>query len=639
VVTESGLYKVILRSDKPEARKFERWITHDVLPQIRKHGAYVDQKAQKTTLPPPEKVQNEETKEEDDTSTSDEQEILDVHIPDGFKLTDKALYYIDKHTGTVYLCSYLRVLSNTTNIDGNENGRLLEFRTFQGETKKICMKNKDLFAGLSQTILKDLASSGLHINLEAITKKILIYLNNYIPDRFLKTTRKSGWHHNGFLTESGIISLNEHAEDLMLDTSGGSTHAAINGSVSDWRENVGKLCQGNSRLILAVSTAFTAPLLHILDRPNFGIQLVGKSSAGKTTALYAAASVYGPRSYVKSWRATDNGLETVAFNHNDMLLILDELGEMSAQKIGATVYMLANGTGKTRANTSGEARQPKTWRIALLAAGEVDLNTHMGSAGLASMTGQNIRLLPVPAVPKGYRGLVENTHNFSTAAAFVKHLIKATQLYHGAPLQEYVKEIMKNQEKIKNDFNNVLEFKKSEILPSHADGQDNRVFDFFFTIGFAGELATEFGITGWPADEATSIAVEIFQHWIEEKGGFGNQEEKMLLRSLRCFFQKHQYSRFVLLDDYDNAEQRFASEVIGYRKNTQNGTVFYAYPERFKEAIRLEITADINDVLKLAETLGMIERTDKKHFTKMSRIKNRNIRMLVFNSKVLVDEG
>lgn len=41
VVNESGLYNVIIRSDKPEAKQFKRWITHEVLPTIRKHGAYM----------------------------------------------------------------------------------------------------------------------------------------------------------------------------------------------------------------------------------------------------------------------------------------------------------------------------------------------------------------------------------------------------------------------------------------------------------------------------------------------------------------------------------------------------------------------------------------------------------------------
>lgn len=41
IVNESGLYNVILRSDKAEAKKFKRWVTHEVLPNIRKHGAYM----------------------------------------------------------------------------------------------------------------------------------------------------------------------------------------------------------------------------------------------------------------------------------------------------------------------------------------------------------------------------------------------------------------------------------------------------------------------------------------------------------------------------------------------------------------------------------------------------------------------
>jgi prophage antirepressor-like protein len=37
MINEYALYSVIMRSDKPEARKFEHWVTHEVLPSIRKH--------------------------------------------------------------------------------------------------------------------------------------------------------------------------------------------------------------------------------------------------------------------------------------------------------------------------------------------------------------------------------------------------------------------------------------------------------------------------------------------------------------------------------------------------------------------------------------------------------------------------
>lgn len=40
IINESGLYSLILRSRKPEAKKFKKWVTAEVLPSIRKHGAY-----------------------------------------------------------------------------------------------------------------------------------------------------------------------------------------------------------------------------------------------------------------------------------------------------------------------------------------------------------------------------------------------------------------------------------------------------------------------------------------------------------------------------------------------------------------------------------------------------------------------
>lgn len=40
IVNEPGLYSLVLGSRKPEAKAFKRWITHEVIPAIRKHGAY-----------------------------------------------------------------------------------------------------------------------------------------------------------------------------------------------------------------------------------------------------------------------------------------------------------------------------------------------------------------------------------------------------------------------------------------------------------------------------------------------------------------------------------------------------------------------------------------------------------------------
>ena len=41
IINESGLYALILTSRKEEAKQFKRWITHEVIPSIRKHGLYM----------------------------------------------------------------------------------------------------------------------------------------------------------------------------------------------------------------------------------------------------------------------------------------------------------------------------------------------------------------------------------------------------------------------------------------------------------------------------------------------------------------------------------------------------------------------------------------------------------------------
>ncbi|MCE1235671.1 MAG: BRO family protein [Hyphomicrobiales bacterium] len=49
LISESGLYKLVMRSDKPQAKEFQNWITKVVLPAIRKDGGYVLGEAGKGT--------------------------------------------------------------------------------------------------------------------------------------------------------------------------------------------------------------------------------------------------------------------------------------------------------------------------------------------------------------------------------------------------------------------------------------------------------------------------------------------------------------------------------------------------------------------------------------------------------------
>lgn len=53
IVSEPGLYKLIMRSRRQEAKEFQRWVTHEVLPIIREHGAYMTQQTLDKALTSP----------------------------------------------------------------------------------------------------------------------------------------------------------------------------------------------------------------------------------------------------------------------------------------------------------------------------------------------------------------------------------------------------------------------------------------------------------------------------------------------------------------------------------------------------------------------------------------------------------
>ena len=54
IINEFGLYTLILRSNKPQAKDFRRWVTHEVIPDIRKHGMYISEKLRDTAQADPE---------------------------------------------------------------------------------------------------------------------------------------------------------------------------------------------------------------------------------------------------------------------------------------------------------------------------------------------------------------------------------------------------------------------------------------------------------------------------------------------------------------------------------------------------------------------------------------------------------
>jgi hypothetical protein len=79
---------------------------------------------------------------------------------------------------------------------------------------------------------------------------------------------------------------------------------------------------------------------------------------------------------------------------------------------------------------------------------------------------------------------------------------------------------------------------------AHAGGQAVRVARRFALAATAGDLATRYGLTGWPEGEALVAARACYTAWLDGFGGTGNREERQLFAHVCGFLEAHGGSRF-----------------------------------------------------------------------------------------------
>lgn len=450
-----------------------------------------------------------------------------------------------------WVCSRLDVTAGTRDDSDGEWGWLLELSDPDGNRKQWVMP-KRMVSGDGNEYRAALLSMGLDI---APSSKAKTLLTSYIQNQGREVEARArcvdriGWHSGAFVLPDRTIGQADDERVLFQSAAAAASQFKQRGTLADWQQQVAALCIGNTRLTFCTSTAFAATLLHHSGQHSGGFHLVGDSSSGKTTGLRVAASVFGGRDYVRSWRATDNALELTAAQHSDALLILDELAQVDPKIIGDTVYMLANEAGKGRATRTATARPALTWRLLFLSDGEIKLSDHMAEAGKAAKSGQETRLANISADAGKGLGVFDDLCGFASGKALSDHLQEATRCYYGTAGMAFIEWAVANQATLPGDLRaGVDELVRDWVNDERAHGQAYRVASRFALVGVAGELATHAGLTGWPVGWATTAARACFDAWLEERGGAGSGEHKAMVRQVRSFLELHGDARFTWMN-------------------------------------------------------------------------------------------
>jgi len=534
-------------------------------------------------------------------------------------------------TGLLYdgdvVCGPFEILGRARDPNGDEWARWIRFRDADSRPHQVPIRDADLH-GDPRALASTLARQGLMI-VAKHRAQLINYLNALDSDQRITIVSHTGWHkiagkHVFQLPNKSYGSPSQEMVLLNVDTTS-SPYGEL-GSLEQWRQGVGRHCCGQRLGVLAVSTAFAGPLLELVNQDGGGIHFRGASSTGKTSLARAAASVWGPPSYLRSWRSTANGLEAIAALTTDTALVLDELGVIDARELHAASYQLATGSGKGRARRDGSMRAPAVWRIMVISTGEVSIAAKVEEdRGRRTKAGQEIRILDIPADVGTGHGAFDSPGSEQDAAHLADAIrIAATESY-GVAGPAFVEAIVNDVDSISQQAAQAVE---SFTATTGSDGQVHRAAQRLGLIAFAGELACRLGIVPWRKGEATAAAEFALAQWLAARGGRGPAETLSAIRQVRLFIEKHGVARFQPVDNTATMVMNRA----GWRQGNGEQQEWLILPEVWKS----EVCAGLEPVTvaKALADQGMLAKASDG-YQKNHRIEGRQMRLYTITARIL----
>ena len=450
-----------------------------------------------------------------------------------------------------WICAPLLVEALTRDETDHNYGHLLRFINRDGNWKTWNMPAR-MLRGSGEDLRGELLDMGLKMDIDH-KKAVPAYINAQEPKQRLRAALSTGWFGDVFVLPDRTVGDGNPPTVFYQSEYAGQREYTQRGTLDEWRQNVAKYCAGNPLLVFAVSVAFVGPLLKMHNLSGAGFHVFGSSRTGKTTGNKVACSIWGNwESYTRSWKATANGLEAVASLFNDGLLVLDEMSDGDADEIRKTIYALHDGRGKQRSNVNGGAKALRRWRVAVLSNGEKTIEAQLSEKGFSAKAGQLNRLLQFEVF--GKYGAFDELHGSKDGGAFSDLMTSNAQQHYGTAGIEFLERLTVDLV-VKRSFSGYLTKMIDRICPDKLTGQEQCAAKSFAVIAIAGELATEYDITGWDEGAALDAAKQCFNAWRQQRGA-GNVETAQVTNAIAEFVSLHGESRFT---DYLDTSARITA--------------------------------------------------------------------------------
>lgn len=323
-----------------------------------------------------------------------DKKMINAESPDGWRCDGAGVWRVGEAGERQVAFAPLVISKRHEDVDNGDQRWDLSWRV--KATGKWTTRTIDRATGMDpRGIVAPIASKGGPVS--AINASAMVeYLQAFeaknldrIPDA--KTTTHLGWmpENKHFVigekdTDYSVICKTEGEKEIMKGW--GQTK----GTLAGWFEVIKEHVCEHPLAMLAIYAALVPPMLEQLQADGFTIDWSGESSAGKTTSLRVAGSVWGlpdkRNGVIRSWdSASDVGPTVTAAVLFSLPVILDDTQHMSTQKqrdaVGQMLYAIPNGKERTRGTETGSIRVTRNWRTCMLTTGEAAISSFTGATG------------------------------------------------------------------------------------------------------------------------------------------------------------------------------------------------------------------------------------------------------------------
>ena len=336
------------------------------------------------------------------TFIADHDDLQNFAIPSGYNVSNNG---IEKVAGENLITVCRRpVVIKAKNFSVDDKIFKLELAYMTQDGRLETLPPTEAAIIFNRNKLVDLANNGLPVT-SSNANLLVDYLDAFNAQNekifpLIYTVPRCGWRtFNGrdyFIDPRRPCSITNEDKKISIVADSRSTFANSlhqKGSLKAWRKAY-QLAKKSPVARIMIAAAIAPILLKILGERNFLLYICAPTRAGKTTALYLAASAIGDDKIIRSFDATKNGLAGAAADISDFAFLIDEKQVADSklkEQLDILVYALANGIGRTKLNKDSMLRKLQDWRTVAIMTGETQLLPDNVTGGA------NTRLLTIVA--------------------------------------------------------------------------------------------------------------------------------------------------------------------------------------------------------------------------------------------------